>query len=259
LLVIGGRPETANVVLRDFAFDPTTSRWRELPPSPMSARLQAPIAWTGRQAIVVSGFDASTNKGYEYPAPGGAAYEPATNTWRPIADQGDLEAGDHSVNKALWTGTEVIVWGVRSRGATPSMAAYSPATDSWRELAPPPVMSVGGEPLAWAVHSNGNVIALGVLGHAAALDLASNQWRQLPDFVERTLVLPQIITIADHVVGVLSEPRVLNADRTTWQHGPTAPRLGGFGPVARLTWTGRALYAIEGGGGFARYIPPNAS
>lgn len=140
------------------------------------------------------------------------------------------------------------------------MAAYNPATDSWRELAQPPVMSSGHEQLAWAVHSNGKVIALGVLGHAAALDLASNQWQQLPDFLDRkSLIVPQLITIDDQVVGVLGEPRVLNADRTTWQFGPIAPKLGhGFGTVTRLAWTGRELYAIDVGGGFAKYIPRDA-
>jgi hypothetical protein len=70
------------------------------------------------------------------------------------------------------------------------------------------------------------------------------------------LVIPQIITVADRVVGVLGEPRVLNADRTAWQLGPKSPEPGGFGPDARLAWTGRELYVI-GGDRFARYIPPN--
>lgn len=55
LLVIGGRPEAFNVALRDYAFAPSTSGWRELPPAPLSARRNAPIVWTGREAIVVSG------------------------------------------------------------------------------------------------------------------------------------------------------------------------------------------------------------
>ncbi|MEO5841955.1 MAG: hypothetical protein ABIQ73_16520 [Acidimicrobiales bacterium] len=258
LLVIGGRPEAADVALRDFAFDPTTGGWRALAPSPLSARHRAPIVWTGREAIVVSGFDARLVIGSEPLAAGGAAYDPTTDTWRAIADPGDLAAGDHLVNKALWTGTEVVVWGTRNSaatGPTGAMAAYNPATDSWRELAKPPVMSVGGEQLAWAVQSNGNVIALGVLGHTAALNLASNQWHRLPDFFERALVLPQLVTIADRIVIVIGEPRVLNADRTTWQLGPKTPRPGG--PIARLAWTGRELYAIGGQGDFAKYIPPN--
>ena len=259
LLVIGGRPGASNVVLRDFAFEPTTSRWRELPPSPLSARRNAPIVWTGREAIIASGVDGRAGTGFETPAPGTAAYEPATNTWRAIADPGDLAAGDYLVNKALWTGTEVVVWGERGATDNAIWVAYKPITDTWRELAPPPVMALG-ERLAWAVHNTGKVIALGYLGHAAALDLASNQWQQLPDFLDRkSLILPQLITIDDEVLGVLGELRVWNADRSAWQVGPLAPTVGyGFGTVTRLAWTGRELYAIDVGGGFAKYIPVDA-
>jgi hypothetical protein len=108
------------------------------------------------------------------------------------------------------------------------------------------------------VHTNGTVVAIGFLGQAAALDLAANQWRQLPDFLERKgLIVPQLITIADDVVAVLGQLRTLTADRSAWRLGPVAPAVGyGFGTVTRLAWTGRELYAVDVGGGFAKYIPP---
>ena len=261
LLVIGGQSTTADFELRDLAFAPATNNWRELAPSPLTARMDAPIAWTGHEAIVVAGFDSRPRQGNGVPALGAGAYDPTTDTWRTIAEPPDLTSGDGLINKALWTGTEVIVWGERRAALTARWLAYNPITDTWRELAPPPVTTLGAGRQAWAVHSHGTIIALGFLGQAAALDLAANQWQQLPDFLERKgLIVPQLITIADDVIAVLGQPRTLTADRSAWLLGPPAPAVGySFGTVTRLAWTGRELYAVDVGGGFAKYIPPEGS
>ena len=256
LLIIGGRSTNADLPLRNLAYEPTTSSWRELAPSQLPVRVDAPIAWTGREAIVVSGFDARPGQGYETPAAGAGAYDPATDSWRTIAEPPDLTAGSGLINQSIWTGSEVVVWGKSRAAVGARWVAYNPITDTWCDLARPPVMA-GGDQLAWAVHSNGKLIALGYLGHAASLDLATARWQELPAFLDHTyLIVPQLITIGDEVIGVLGQLRALTADRSAWQLGPHAPTVGyDFGTVTRLVWTGRELYAIDVGGGFARYIP----
>jgi N-acetylneuraminic acid mutarotase len=62
----------------------------------------------------------------------GAAYNPATNTWRLLAEP-PAEFFGRSNHTAVWTGTEIIVWGGNTNsGVTNTGAAYDPATDTWR-------------------------------------------------------------------------------------------------------------------------------
>lgn len=64
----------------------------------------------------------------------GARYNPTGDTWTPVANTG----APHSrfLHTAVWTGTEMIVWGgtdSTSDGVNlwSSSRRYSPATDSW--------------------------------------------------------------------------------------------------------------------------------
>lgn len=82
--------------------------------------------WTGSQMIVAGGFayfpDFNT---FGYTDTGGR-YDPITNTWLPIATGAPATID----STAVWTGTEMIVWG----GGSASGKAYNPSTDTWRSL-----------------------------------------------------------------------------------------------------------------------------
>jgi N-acetylneuraminic acid mutarotase len=88
----------------------------------------------------------------------GGAYDPATDTWRPLpsADAPSPRYGQ----TAVWTGTEMVVWGGLASGGTVlgDGAAYNPATNTWRVLptacAPSPrtghsAVWTGGEMIVW--------------------------------------------------------------------------------------------------------------
>jgi N-acetylneuraminic acid mutarotase len=103
---------------------------------PPIARVAATSVWTGTEMLVWGGINSFTNGGV--PREGGR-YNPSTDTWTPLSFRGSapLRKFYHS---AIWTGTEMIVWGGRLIDDTSSNAGarYNPATDVWTPT------SVGG-------------------------------------------------------------------------------------------------------------------
>ena len=105
----------------------------------------------------------------------GAAYHPATGTWRPIPPA--PFAGD----TAVWTGTELLVFGhpgadTRSRLAG---AAWDPRAGRWRRLAASP-LPAGNE--VEVVLAGGTLAAFTYLDseracHGGLYDLAASTWR----------------------------------------------------------------------------------
>lgn len=147
MIVWGGTPGNDNVPAADgAAFDPATNTWRTIAAAPMEPRAGHSAIWTGSEMILWGG-----SAGPDGPSNGaqahGAAYDPATDSWRPIAE---APAGrlSHSV---VWTGSEMIVWGGRTPGHAPSADgfAYAPLSDSWRELPPLPVEARASHSAVW--------------------------------------------------------------------------------------------------------------
>ncbi len=120
-----------------MAYSPRTDTWRKLADAPVAPRAQGASVWTGTEWVVWGGLTTGTDSPTELAD--GAAYNPATDTWRLIAKS------PLSARKApgVWTGTEMIVdagsvGGDRATGnntmALADGAAYDPATDTWRSL-----------------------------------------------------------------------------------------------------------------------------
>lgn len=140
----------------------------------MSAGNQPPVRnrasalWTGSEMIVWGGY-VQSGQTYSYPAQGGL-YNPATNTWRLMSTSG-FNAGrlGHS---AVWTGTELIIWGGNSGGdVLNSGARYNPATNRWTSLpvtgGPGPreghtAVWTGTEMIIWGGNSNLGLYDIGV-------------------------------------------------------------------------------------------------
>jgi hypothetical protein len=104
-----------------------------MPRGPLSARRDVSAVWTGTELVIWGGMSRLGHFA------DGAAYDPATQVWRPIAG-GPLSprAGAPSV----WTGTEMIVWSGEGTAPGPQGlvdgAAYDPRTDRWRRIADAP-------------------------------------------------------------------------------------------------------------------------
>lgn len=127
MIIWGG---TSNGSLRSdgAAYDPRSRTWREIAPSPLSARTRHMAVWTGREMIVWGGSPKGTGVGGLLD---GAAYDPATDTWRTIAD---APAGsDRTFASTAWVdGLAVFAGGGNGNGSgLGSIVSYDPATDTW--------------------------------------------------------------------------------------------------------------------------------
>jgi hypothetical protein len=128
---------------------PVESGWAPMATSPLSAREAAVSVWTGTEVIVWGGrvgLMALSD---------GAAYNPATDTWRMITPNSWGHPGAH----AVWTGTEMIV--LAKNGG----AAYNPVTDTWRDL---PLRQSGSGSFLAPVWTGDQLIGVGV-------DVAANE------------------------------------------------------------------------------------
>ncbi len=78
--------------------------------------------WTGTEMIVWGGMQ---SVGTEYND--GSRYNPATDTWTPVASLGAPSARSNHV--AVWTGKEMVIFGGTGDNTG---GRYNPATDTWR-------------------------------------------------------------------------------------------------------------------------------
>jgi hypothetical protein len=234
LLIWGGTvpAETAVPESDGMVFDPRTSTWSEMAPSPLSARRHPGSAWTGRALLVWGGLAGdSLSSGH---LGDGAAYDPRERTWRPLPPAPIGPRAPLSV----WTGEELIVWGTAVRGgATPrDGAAYQPATGTWRRIADAPIevsdavavwtgreMIVFGAALSPTNNAPATPTAIG-----AAYDPATDTWRSLP----ASRLSPQASTAAWNGRELIAwdyetVAGAYDPDRAVWRSLPRVP----FGPM----------------------------
>lgn len=150
--------------------------WRELPAPPISPREHPTGFWTGQEVVLVGGSDAppcppnaSCRPAKTPPLADGAAYDPATGTWRSIAE---APVGFAWAEKAL-IGSTAYLWivGEPRRPEAPSaFLAYRSDADRWEKL-PLPTSDGAG----W--------YHLGAAGDRVVAYTSSDEDRERPDFV----------------------------------------------------------------------------
>ncbi|MBM4359578.1 MAG: hypothetical protein FJ096_15860 [Deltaproteobacteria bacterium] len=155
-----------------------TVPWKALPTegAPSARKLHGSV-WTGKEMLVWGGVvDGAGN-----PTADGAAYDPATDTWRPLATK-DAPSARHS-HQVVWTGTAMLVWGGYQKGGyAKNGAAYDPATDSWTPIGDAPINGRTRHGAAW---TGSELVVWGGLGGSALSDgaryaPASKTWTKLP-------------------------------------------------------------------------------
>lgn len=153
-----------------YVFDPVAGTWANVSTAGQpSQRYDYTAVWTGTEMIVWGGRSADYSSEYG----DGARYDPATNTWRPMSTDG-APSPRHG-HTAVWTGTEMIVWGGAASGYVQGDGArYDPATDTWK------AMSSAGAPVLTAhmgVWTGTKMVVFGSLaGRGGIYDPVSDSW-----------------------------------------------------------------------------------
>lgn len=135
-----------------YTYNPQTDIWtRQTVPSPFINALDAianggTIVWTGTRFLLWGGYNISCSNIYPYPCSRvlsnrGLEYNPATNAWDsiPVLNAPSIRYG----HRAVWTGTEMLVWGGVNNGVESSAnylntgGRYNPQSHTWTAMALP--------------------------------------------------------------------------------------------------------------------------
>jgi hypothetical protein len=218
------------------AYDPATNSWQVIPEAPIELT-DATAVWTGTEMIV---FGAALHGGNhaETAMAIGAAYDPATDTWRRIADS-DLSP---QASTAAWNSREMIAWDYLN-----ASAAYDPAADAWRPLRRVPLDEGECSPRSVAVAS---FVFGDYCGARVLFDPGDDAWRNVTrrDLsgwdVELVPAAPAFVLLA-HDYGDGSSSRMLAYrpgaaapdEQAAEEPGPFVPDVAVDGGVARIDVT----------------------
>ena len=127
--------DVSNVVNTGGRYNPATDTWAPTSTGGgvPSGRTEHRAVWTGSEMIVWGGCASALGCGAGYFDDGGR-YDPATDTWTPTSTAG-APAG-RSLHSAVWTGSEMVVWGGQGAGVTvfDDGGRYDPAADAWTAM-----------------------------------------------------------------------------------------------------------------------------
>jgi len=118
VLVVGGRSSLgrSGLYTDGVAYNPASNRWRSLP-AMQTSRIGHTAVWTGQRLLVWGGQ--TVRAGSFVAPPHGVAYDPTRNRWSPLPKSPLRGRTGHL---AVWTGTQMLIWGGRSIVADPSTA-----------------------------------------------------------------------------------------------------------------------------------------
>ena len=217
MIVWGGTGDAFDEKGDGARYNPETDTWSPLPAAPLSPRLQHTAVWSGTEMILFGGLkiDGFLQNEYWESFGDGARYDPVRNTWAVLNPNG--AASSRTAHSAVWTGTEMIVWGGRympDYTFLNSGAGYDPARDVWTDL------PASGTPLAR-------------MDHAAA-------WSGTEMIIWGGVTDP---SPAETSTGGRYNPATRTWTATT-DVGAAEPRF--FGRTDSGVWTGNALFIYGG-------------
>ncbi|MEO8502592.1 MAG: hypothetical protein ABI609_01735 [Acidobacteriota bacterium] len=152
MIVWGGTPDGSGVLTTGGRYTPGPDSW-SAPTTGTNApapRYLHTAVWTGSEMLVWGGFDGSG-----LALSSGGRYAPSGDTWVPTNNGGANVPSERHSHTAVWTGSEMIVWGganARSPFNLNTGGRYTPGTDSWLATsvgANVPPGSGGGHSAVW--------------------------------------------------------------------------------------------------------------
>ena len=185
MIIWGGHQPTAagggNIISPQSTggiYDPKTDAWRPVATANApSARLHHVAVWTGSEMIVWGGV---SGQGGPWRSDG-ARYDPASGAWTTLETAN--APSERYLHSAVWTGTDMIVWGGRREpDDLDTGARYRPGV-GWTAMsttgapsgrARPAMVWTGSEVLVWGGHDG-----VSSLGDGAAYDPVMDTWRAI--------------------------------------------------------------------------------
>jgi N-acetylneuraminic acid mutarotase len=183
IFIWGGRGNDGKGLDTGAIYDPATDSWQEVAPvgHGFAGRVDATAVWTGQNVVVWGGVDASNDKSMFVD---GAAYDPASDSWRLIAEPQTTEGRKQTVG--TWTGTRVMFWGgIRSNGqASAFHDLYDPNSDTWTTEPDASAGRLMGAATSWSGSifyvCGGSASKGSVSDKAYAYDAREGAWSTLP-------------------------------------------------------------------------------
>jgi len=194
MIIWGGMDKNDTFLNTGARYNPATATWTLISTSGApTARVNHRAVWTGTEMILWGGLTVafSLGGGGVIVTNTGARYNPATDTWTPIASGG----GNRQNHSAFWTGTEMLIWGGTAFSSGPfggifpvnSGARYNLAGNSWTFIsgtgAPIPrfdysAVFTGTEMIVWGGQDciGSFLCTLTNYNDGARYNLAANNW-----------------------------------------------------------------------------------
>jgi len=130
MIVWGGDDENSLEINTGGRYNPSTDSWTAATSTTNApeARVYNTAVWTGSEMIVWGGENFSVVPPFYNT---GGKYNPVTDSWTPTSTTNAPEGRDF--HTAVWTGSEMIVWGGWDENLTPlnTGGRYNPSADSW--------------------------------------------------------------------------------------------------------------------------------
>ena len=160
---------------------------------------------------------------------------------------------------AVWTGTEMIIWGGTARSGKIERgyegAAYNPTTRTWRTISPSPpgvqggaaVVWTGDEMVVWASNSPDGPVG------GAVYDPATDSWRRLPagplgkrEGYASAWTGKELIVVGGSLGDTLAKPVAAALDPGTgsWRLLPALNRITGLMPSPGVVWGGHEVFVM---------------
>ncbi|MBA2434439.1 MAG: hypothetical protein H0V54_05020 [Chthoniobacterales bacterium] len=130
MIVWGGYSGVGGTTNTGARYNPATNTWTatSLTNAP-TKRSRHTAVWTGSRMLVFAGRTGDTDS---TTVNTGGSYDPVSNTWTALSTSNAPAPREY--HTAIWTGTEMIVWGgydgTKSTGVTTG-GRYNPETNSW--------------------------------------------------------------------------------------------------------------------------------
>ena len=241
-MIIWGGATQGSILNTGVRYNPAANSWTAVSTTGMpGARYRHTAVWTGSEMIVWGGHldflgSVSTNSG--------ARYNPAANSWTTVSTTRAPAA--RQSHTAVWTGSEMIVWGGRSerddtatRRSFNDGARYNPAGNYWT------AMITIGAPTARAFHTalwtGGEMIVWGGATFVGGSD-SKGTFSYIPDC--ETFRITSAVLNSGHLV--ISFPTVTGRIYTLWRSET----------MAEGTWTDTGLPAVVGTGATLSFTVP---